>query len=158
MNKFFTLLALVFLLSKASLAQSVVSFKSLGYDDDAIYGMSGASSHYVKVSPLTEMNGSKLVLYLEPSQALIKDHSFVNVILNDRPVYSARLTKDSVQKVTILLSKNDVSPDKFLKIQVKTLLTITDDICRDLDNPALWLKVKDYSYLSFQNNKTGVSE
>ena len=49
MNKFFTLLALVFLLSKASLAQSVVSFKSLGHDDDAIYGMSGASSFYVKV-------------------------------------------------------------------------------------------------------------
>ena len=45
------------------------------------------------------MNGSKLVLYLEPSQALIKDHSFVNIILNDRPVYSARLTKDSIQKV-----------------------------------------------------------
>ena len=154
MNKFFTLLALVFLLSKASLAQSVVSFKSLGHDDDAIYGMSGASSFYVKMSPLVELNGSKLVIYFEPSQALIKDHSFVNIILNDRPVYSARLTKDSIQKVMINLTKEDVSPDKYLKIQVKTLLTITDDICRDLDNPAMWLKVKDYSYLSLvKNNK-----
>jgi hypothetical protein len=154
MNKFFTLLALVFLLSKASLAQNVVSFKSLGHDDDAIYGMSGASSFYVKMSPLTEMDGSKLVLYFEPSQALLKDHSFINIILNNRPVYSARLTKDSIQRVSINLSKDDVSPDKFLKIQVKTLLTITDDVCRDLDNPAMWLKVKDYSYLSLiKNNK-----
>jgi hypothetical protein len=159
MNKFFTLLALVFLLSKASLAQSVVSFKSLGHDDDAIYGMSGASSFYVKISPMTEMNGSKLVLYFEPSQALIKDHSFINIILNDRPVYSARLTKDSIQKISLNLTRDDLSSDKFLKIQVKTLLTITDDICRDLDNPAMWIKVKDYSYLSLvKNNKTGLSD
>ncbi|WP_428328711.1 cellulose biosynthesis cyclic di-GMP-binding regulatory protein BcsB [Mucilaginibacter sp.] len=159
MNKFFTLLALVFLLSKASLAQSVVSFKSLGHDDNAIYGMSGASSIYVKVSPQVEMNGSKLVLYLEPSQALLKDHSFINVIINNKPVYSARLTKDSVEKVSINLSREDLSPDKFLKIQIKTLLTITDDICRDLDNPGMWLKVKDYSYLSLvKNNKIGLSD
>src|SRR5690242_12960292 len=98
MNKFFTLLALVFLLSKASLAQSIVSYKSLGYGDDAIYGMSGASSHYIKVSPLVEMNGSKLVLYFEPSQALLKDHSFINIIINDRPIYSSRLSSDTIQK------------------------------------------------------------
>jgi hypothetical protein len=159
MNKFFTLLALVFLLSKASLAQSVVSFKSLGHGDDAIYGMSGASSFYVKISPMAEMNGSKLILYFEPSQALLKEHSFINVIINNRPVYSARLTKDSIQKVSLNLSREDLSSDKFLKIQVKTLLTISDDICKDLDNPAMWLKVKDYSYLALaRNTKTGVND
>ncbi|HVW98645.1 MAG TPA: cellulose biosynthesis cyclic di-GMP-binding regulatory protein BcsB [Mucilaginibacter sp.] len=159
MNKFFTLLALVFLLSKASLAQSIVSFKSLGHDDNAIYGMSGASSIYVKISPLVEMNGSKLVLYFEPSQALIKEHSFINVIINDHPAYSSRLSPDSIQKVTLNLSREDLSPDKFLKIQVKTLLTVSDDICKDLDNPAMWLKVKDYSYLSLVNNtKTGLND
>jgi hypothetical protein len=124
MNKFFTFLALAFLLSKASLAQNVVSFKSLGHADDAIYGMSGASSFYVKISPLVEMNGSKLVLYFEPSQALLKEHSFINIIINDKPVYSARLAKDSIQKVSLNLSRADISTDKFLKIQVKTLLTI----------------------------------
>jgi len=159
MNKFFTLLALVFLLSKASLAQSVVSFKALGHEDDAIYGMSGASSFYAKISPVYEINGSKLVLYLEPSQALIKDHSFINIIINNKPIYSARLTKDSIQKVTITLTRQDLSADKFLKIQVKTLLTISDDVCKDLDNPAMWLKVKDYSYLSLiRNNKAAATE
>src|SRR5260221_6958812 len=154
MNKLFTLLALVFLLSKASLAQNIVSFKSTGHEDNAIYGMSGASSFYFKISPLTEINGSKLIIYFEPSQALIKEHSFINIILNNKPAYSARLTKDSIQKVSINLSAEDLSPDKFLKVQVKTLLTITDDVCRDLDNPAMWIKVKDYSYLSLvKNNK-----
>ena len=159
MNKFFTLLALVFLLSKASLAQQIVSFKSLGRSEDAIYGLSGSSSFYLKISPTYEMNGSKLVFYFEPSQALIKDHSFINIILNEKPVYSARLTKDSIQKVSINLNRDDLSPGRYLKIQVKTLLTITDDICRDLDNPAMWLKVKDYSYLSLiKNTKTGTSD
>jgi len=160
MNKFLTLLALVFLLSKVSLAQtqSIESFKSLGHEDDAIYGMSGASSVYVKISPMVEVNGSKLVLYFEPSQALVKEHSFINVILNDRPVYSAHLTKDSIEKISINLTKDDISPDRFLKIQVKTLLTLTDDVCKDLDNPAMWLKVKDYSYLSLiKNEETGLS-
>jgi len=153
MNKFLTLLALVFLLSKASLAQQIVSFKSLGHQDEAIYGMSGAQSVYVKLSPLVQIEGSKLVLKLEPSQAVIKEHSFVNVIINDMPVYSARLTPDSIETVTINLTQQDLSQGRFLKIQVKTLLTVTDDICRDLDNPAMWLKVKDYSYLSLLKNK-----
>jgi len=148
MNKFLSLLALALLLSTASIAQSIVSFKAMGHDDEPIYGMIGASSFYLKISPLVEMKGSKLVLYIEPSQALIKDHSFVNIVINDRPAYSARLTKDSVEKISIDLTPEDLSADKFLKLQIKTLLTVSDDKCKDLDNPAMWVKVKDYSYLS----------
>ncbi|MFI5160811.1 MAG: cellulose biosynthesis cyclic di-GMP-binding regulatory protein BcsB [Sphingobacteriales bacterium] len=148
MNKFFSLLALALLLSTASMAQSIVSFKAMGHDDEPIYGMIGASSFYLKISPLVEMKGSKLVLYIEPSQALIKDHSFVNIVINERPAYSARLTKDSVEKISINLTPEDLSADKFLKIQVKTLLTVSDDKCKDLDNPAMWVKVKENSYLS----------
>ncbi|MGN6637829.1 MAG: cellulose biosynthesis cyclic di-GMP-binding regulatory protein BcsB [Mucilaginibacter sp.] len=148
MNKFLSLLALALLLTTTSIAQSVVSFKAMGHDDEPIYGMIGASSFYLKISPLVEMKGSKLVLYIEPSQALIKDHSFVNVVINERPAYSARLTQDSVEKITVNLTPEDLSPDKFLKVQIKTLLTVSDDKCKDLDNPAMWVKVKDYSYLS----------
>jgi Bacterial cellulose synthase subunit len=148
MNKFFNLLALALLLSTASIAQSIVSFKAMGYDDTPIYGMIGANSFYLKMSPLVEMKGSKLVLYIEPSQALIKEHSFVNIVINERPAYSARLTKDSVEKISINLTPEDLSSDKFLKIQVKTLLTVSDDKCKDLDNPAMWVKVKENSYLS----------
>lgn len=164
MNKFFTFLALVLLLSKASSAQSIASFKSLGRTEDAIYGMSGASSFYVKISPLVQIEGSKLVIYFEPSQALLKEQSFINVILNDKPVFSARLSsfsRDSsvVQKITLNLTREDISPDRFLKIQVKTLLQVSDDICKDLDNPAMWLKVKDYSYLSLvKNEKNGLND
>ncbi|MDN5283916.1 MAG: hypothetical protein JWR38_190 [Mucilaginibacter sp.] len=156
MNKFLSLLAFVFLFCTTTQAQSIVTFKALGHEDDVIYGMSGANSFYVKMTPLTEMNGSKLVLYFEPSQALIKDRSYINVIINNKPAFSSRLTRDSIQKLTLNLSSTDLSADKFLKIQIKTLLTINDDECKDLDNPALWLKIKNYSYLSLLKNSKGL--
>ncbi|HEY9196928.1 MAG TPA: cellulose biosynthesis cyclic di-GMP-binding regulatory protein BcsB, partial [Mucilaginibacter sp.] len=152
MNRFLSLLAFVFFTSIAAQAQKIVTFKQFGHDDDVIYGMSGANSYYFKITPLNEMNGSKLVLYFEPSQALIKDHSYINIVINEKPVYSGRMTRDSIQKLTLNLTRADLSPDKFLKIQIKTLLTISDDQCRDLDNPAMWLKVKNYSYLSLMRN------
>lgn len=155
MNKLLSLLAFLFLFSTASRAQNMVTFKSLGHDDDVIYGMSGANSFYFKITPLTEMNGSKVVLFFEPSQALLKERSFINVIINNKPAYSGRMTKDSIQKIALNLTRADLSNDKFLKVQIKTLLTITDDECRDLDNPAMWVKVKNYSYLSLvRSNKS----
>ncbi|PWK74262.1 cellulose synthase subunit [Mucilaginibacter oryzae] len=156
MNKFFTLLAFILFFGTASWAQgnTIASFKAYGHEDDVIYGMSGATSFYFKITPLTEMNGSKLVLYFEPSQAILKAHSYINIVVNNKPAYSTVLGKDSIQKLVLNLSRADLSPDKFLKIQIKTLLTISDDQCKDLDNPAMWLKIKNYSYLSLvKSNK-----
>jgi hypothetical protein len=148
MNKFLTSLALFFLLSTASFAQKILSFRAMGHEDDAIIGMIGTSAYYLKIDPSIELNGSKLVLFIQPSQALIKNLSYVNVMINDRPSFSSRLTQDSIMQITINLSRMDMSTDKFLKIQVKTLCTVTDEKCKDLDNPAMWMKVKSYSYLS----------
>ena len=148
MNKFLSLLAFLFLWSTASFAQKIVSFKAMGHEDEAVQGMIGSTAYYMKIDPLIEMNGSKLVLFFEASQALIREKSFVNVIINDRPAFSTRLTKDSIQQISLNLSRNDLSGDKFLKVQVKTALTVSDEKCKDLDNPAMWLKVKSYSYLN----------
>ena len=158
MKRFLSLLAILVLLNTALFAQSILSFKAMGHEDDAIIGMSGSSAYFLKIDPLVELNGSKLVLYFQPSQALIPNLSFINVLINDKPAYSSRLTKDSIQQVVLNLSRNDVSADKFLKIQVKTLLTISDAACKDLDNPAMWLKVKNYSYLSLQRTNKNFFE
>jgi hypothetical protein len=154
MNRFLTLLAFILILAKLpSSAQVISSFKSYGHDDDPINGMSGSSSYFFKIDPLVEMNGSKLVIYFEPSRALVTNNSFINVIIADRPVYSGRLSKDSIQRVMVDLTRADLSNDgKYLKVQVKTLLNISDDKCRDLDNPAMWIKVKGYSYLALNRN------
>jgi hypothetical protein len=150
MNKFFSFLALALLLSTASIAQqqAIISFKAMGHADEPIYGMSGSTAFFLKLDPQYEIEGSKLVLYFEPSQALIKDKSFINILIDDKPAYSNKLSGDSIQKVVLNIDKADVSDGQFLKIQVKTLATITDDKCRDLDNPAMWIKVKNYSYIS----------
>jgi len=126
----------------------------LGHEESIIYGISGSSSFYFKISPLVDIKGSKMVLYFGISQALIKDHSFLNVIINDKPVYSSRLSKDSIQKVSLDITPDEITPDRFLKVQIKSLLSISDDICDDLDNPGMWITLKDYSYLSLMvNNK-----
>jgi hypothetical protein len=150
MNKFLTLLVLITtLFAKITLAQTSISFKTYGHDDEVIYGMSGVSSFYFRMDPLVEMNSSKLVLYFEPSQALIKDLSYINILIADKPVFSGRMTRDSIQRLVIPLNRSYLTDNgQFLKIQVKTLLTITDNKCKDLDNPAMWIKVKGYSYLS----------
>jgi len=150
MNRILSFLALVFLLNTAALAQTMntLTFKAMGYEDDAIVGQSGSSAYYIKVGPEVQLTGSKLTLFFQPSQALIPQLSYINVIINDKAAYSSRLTKDSIQSVTLNLSAADLSSDKFLKIQVKTALVITEDKCKDLDNPAMWLKVKNFSFLS----------
>jgi len=154
MNKFLSLLAFLFLLSTASFAQKIISFKAMGHEDEAVQGMSGSTAFYIKIDPLIEMNGSKLVLFFEASQALIRDKSFVNVLIDDKPAYSSRLSKDSIQQISLNLTRNDLSADKYLKIQVKTLLAVSDEKCKDLDNPAMWLRVKSYSYLNLVKSNT----
>jgi hypothetical protein len=67
MNKFLSLLAFLFLLNTATFAQTILSFKAMGHEDDAIQGMVGSSAYYIKVDPLWELNGSQLVLYFQPS-------------------------------------------------------------------------------------------
>ncbi|WP_374949855.1 cellulose biosynthesis cyclic di-GMP-binding regulatory protein BcsB [Mucilaginibacter sp.] len=156
MKRILSILAFI-LLSSATFAQSqaIISFKAMGHnDDEPIFGMSGASSFYYKITPNYEVNGSKLVIYFEPSQALIREKSFINLSIGSKPVYSGKLTRDSIQRIAINLTRADVSADNFLKIQVKTLLAISNDQCKDLDNPAMWLKVKNYSYISLvKSNK-----
>jgi len=150
MNKFLSFLGLALLLSTVSFAQqqAIISFKAMGHEDEPIYGMSGSTAFFLKLAPQYEVNGSKLVLYFEPSQALIKDKSFINILIDDKPAYSNKLTADSIERIVLNINKTDISAGGFLKIQVKTLATITDDKCRDLDNPAMWMKVKNYSYIS----------
>ena len=83
MNKFFTLLTCLFI-STASLAQTqaIVPFKAMGHlEDEPIFGMNGATFFYYKIAPQYEVNGSKLVIYFEPSQALIKDKSYITCLL-----------------------------------------------------------------------------
>lgn len=149
MNKILRSLLLLLLFAKAATAQSIVSFRSLGYDDDVISGVSGSSAYFIRIDPSVQIEGSKLVLFIEPSQVLLRARSYVNIMINDKPVYSTHLAPDSIIRYTVKLDRSSLTEDrKYLKVQVRTLLNVTDDKCKDVDNPSMWVKVKGTSYLS----------
>lgn len=149
MKKVLSFFLFLMILAKFSAGQTIVSFKSLGYDDDVIGGVSGSSAYFIRIDPSVQIEGSKLVMFIEPSQVLLRAHSYLNIMINDKPVYSSHLAPDSIIRYTIKLDKNSLTEDrKYLKVQVRTLLNVTDDKCKDVDNPAMWVKVKGTSYLS----------
>ena len=155
MNKIFKLFLFLLFVGTAASAQSIVSFKSLGYNDDVLSGVSGSSAYFIKIDPSVQIEGSKMVLFIEPSQVLIKARSYVNILINDRPVYSSHLSPDSIIRYTIKLNKESLTEDrKYLKVQIRTALNISDDKCKDVDNPAMWVKVKGNSYLSLIKSTT----
>ncbi len=149
MKKFLSLSFLLALTIVQLKAQVVSTFRSLGHDNETITGMSGSTSFYFRLDPQVELKGSKMVIYFQPSQALLKDKSYINLLVGGRQIYSARLTKDSIQRISINLTPEFIADDKkYLKIQIRTLLTLDDNKCKDLDNPAMWLKILGSSYLS----------
>ncbi len=149
MNRILFFFLFLLFAGNTCISQNIVSFKSLGYDDNVIGGVSGTAAYFVKIDPTVQIDGSKLVLLIEPSQVLLKSHSYINILLADKPVISSRLTNDSVIRFSINLNRNYLTDDKkFIKIQIRTLLSLTDDKCRDIDNPAMWVKVSNSSFLS----------
>src|SRR5476651_1587352 len=155
MKRISTLLFSLLLLAKISTAQSIVSFRSLGRDDEVIGGVSGSTSYFIKIDPDVQIEGSRLVLFLEPSQVLLRNRSFINILVNGKPVYSTRVSADSIMKYTLNLNKDLLTEDhRFLKLQIRTLLAVSDDKCKDLDNPSMWVKVKARSYLSLIKTAT----
>jgi hypothetical protein len=150
MNKILPLCLFLAFLGKISSGQNIISMRSLGHNDEIIQGVSSSSSYFVRIDPSVEINGSKLVLFIEPSQVLIKPKSYINILMNDKPVYSTRIGTDSILKFTIPLSKEYLTEDKrYIKFGLRTLLAVSDDKCKDIDNPAMWIKLKSSSYFSF---------
>jgi len=150
MNRIAPLFLFLLFLGKISSGQSIVSFRSLGHNDEIISGVSSSASYFVRIDPSVEINGSKMVLFIEPSQVLLKARSYINIMMNDKPVYSTRVGTDSILRFVIPLSKDYLTEDKrYIKLGVRTLLSVSDDKCKDVDNPAMWIKIKASSYFSF---------
>ncbi|QQL48560.1 cellulose biosynthesis cyclic di-GMP-binding regulatory protein BcsB [Mucilaginibacter ginkgonis] len=151
MRRVLRLLLLIVLISNLCYAQQTVqTFKSLGHNDYDITGMSGAVTYNLRMPPQAEINGARLTINFKPSQALLKDRSYINLLINGKQNYSGSLTADSLQAITATLSKADLSADhKTLKVEIRTLLSLSGDKCKDIDNPALWIKIKNTSSLAY---------
>jgi hypothetical protein len=149
-SKFLLSVALMF--SAIQMFAQDRTFKSMGYDDASIIGISGSLSYFIKVKPNDNIDQSSLVLNLRASQVLNPNNSFVVVYLKDEPVYTQRVITsalDTLLTFRVPLSSKYLQPDgRFIKMRVAAKMSVGDEYCKDIDNPACWLGVKNSSYIS----------
>ncbi|MEQ1623364.1 MAG: cellulose biosynthesis cyclic di-GMP-binding regulatory protein BcsB [Sediminibacterium sp.] len=128
------------------------TFEDMGYRDQSIYGITGSITYFVKVKPDDEMENSKLVLYIRPSQVLNPNTSTITISLKDAPVYTQRIigqSMDSLITIILPMSKKYVQPDgRFVKLKIVVKMSIDDQICKDIDNPAVWINIRNTSYFA----------
>lgn len=133
------------------------TFEDMGYRDQSIFGISGSITYFVKVRPDDNMEESKLVLYIRPSQVLNPNTSTITISLKDAPVYTQRIiasTMDSLITIVIPMNKKYLQPDgRYVKVKLVAKMSIADQICQDIDNPAVWINIRNTSY--FSSNKQG---
>ena len=147
----FLLSALLLLTIGAASAQKR-TFESMGYDDVAIQGITGSVSYFLKIKPDDNVNQSKLVLHISASQVLNPNNSFVIVSLKDIPVETRRLQvspSDTTFTIEVPLNESYLQPDgRFIKLKVAAKMSIGDEYCKDVDNPAVWISIKNSSYIN----------
>lgn len=151
--KFKFLLFLTLLATTGSLwAQTDRTFESMGYDDQTIIGINGSLSYFLKVKPDDNVDQSRVILHIRKSQVLNPNNSVVVVYMKDQPVYTQRITAsvvDTVLTMVIPMSRNYLQPDgRFIKMKVASKLSISDEYCKDVDNPACWITVRNTSFIS----------
>ncbi len=128
------------------------TFKSMGYDDASITGISGSLSYFLKIKPDDNLDQSSLVINLRASQVLNANNSFVVVYLKDEPVFTQRLVVsalDTMLTVRVPLSSKYLQPDgRFIKLRVLAKMSISEEYCKDIDNPACWVSVRNTSFIN----------
>jgi hypothetical protein len=69
----------------------------------------------------------------------------------DQPVFTQRVTAsvvDTLFTMVIPLSRKYLQPDgRFIRMKVAAKLSIGDEYCKDVDNPACWITVKNTSFV-----------
>jgi Bacterial cellulose synthase subunit len=155
-SKFLLTVALVF--SAMQMFAQDRTFKSMGYDDASIIGISGSLSYFIKVRPDDNIDQSSLVINLRASQVLNPNNSFVVVYLKDEPIYTQRVITsalDTLLSFRVPLNSKYLQPDgRFIKLRIAAKMSIGDEYCKDIDNPACWLGVKNSSYVSTTSQST----
>jgi hypothetical protein len=154
----FTLFAVgIFGQAVQSVEAELRTMEDMGYRNESIRGIAGAVNFFLKLNPKDDVNNMRLVLKIKPSQVLNRDLSAVTVSLRDEPVYTSRIFAtgiDSIMTIIIDLNKRFVQPDgRFIKLRVDAKMSMTDEYCKDVDNPAVWMTVRNSTYLEVKKQE-----
>ncbi len=133
-------------------AQQQRTFESMGYDDQSIIGITGSMSYFIKVKPDDDIDHSKLIINVRASQVLNPRNSFVTVYLKEDPVKTVNIITSAVDTmftIELPLNRRYLQPDgRFIKLKIGAKMSIGDEYCKDVDNPACWIAIKNSSYIS----------
>ncbi len=131
------------------------SFNDYGYGDRTAYGMFGALEYYFPVPEnLVMLDGSQLDLMLSYSPLLKSNRSTMTIVVNGIAVHSTRLDETNPERteisvdLPIKLFQDEVDRAEGLVILVQFFMRLTDLVCEETNNPALWATVHHDSILT----------
>ncbi len=141
-------------LVKAAPSEESIPFPELGYGDRTATTMFGALAYYFPVpQDMILREGTALNLVISHSPLLKENRSTLTVIVNDVSVYSTRLDESNARRgdleVALPVESFGDAPDRAdgYTVQLQFYMRLTDLVCEETTNPALWATVHEESSL-----------
>lgn len=141
-----------------SLMAEQTQFSKFGYPENSIlYGPKAGSTFFFKQVEGQDFQDGKIHLEIIASQVINKEISTITFLIGDHPIYSSFL-KDLGDTIKIDLPViQEQLQSGFIKLEIRSNLFLNHEVCRNIDEPALWLKVTERSFFEesiAQRNKT----
>ncbi len=132
-----------------------LSFSELGYGDRTATTMFGSLEYYFPVPQNWILQeGTALDLVISHSPLLRSNRSTLTVIVNDVSIFSARLDESNAARgrlhIPLPTEGFGDSPDRAdgYTVRLQFYMRLTDLVCEETTNPALWATVHDDSSLT----------
>lgn len=125
------------------------TFSEFGYPESTVLnGPKASTVFYFNQSSKME---SMVHLEIVPSQLILKEISSITFMIGDKPVYSTFLSAFTDTIKIDLPIKPESILSGFIKLELISNLFLSDDECRDYDEPGLWLRVTPNSYVNTES-------
>lgn len=121
-------------------------FTFFDYDDVILSGRSATATFFFRVPGDIDLSSSYITLNLGWSEVLLMNRSFVSVRVNDVPMTSRLLSTDP-RTIRIPLAGTSLFEGNFVKLEIGTDVTITDNRCEDVLFNTMWLTISRTSSL-----------
>jgi hypothetical protein len=124
-------------------------FTFFDYGDVILSGRSATATYFFRVPGDTDLNASYIDLELGWSEVLLMNRSFVSVRVNDTPITSRQLSTNP-NSLRIRLANTSLFDGNFIKVEISTDVTITDDRCEDILFNTMWLTISKSSTVNIR--------
>lgn len=124
-----------------------------------LQGVDESRDYYYSVPQATLGPNHYLELSFSHSELLVAAQSTLTVSVDDKPVKSIFLTKETSQQGNIRIPLGTAeSTLGFHKITLAKHSAVSNDLCTDQTNPANWVKIKKSSFLFLDTKTSSTSE